>query len=59
MEFDVNPMEIKSLYEANAVFEFMSKLSSNLGKEIFLTEENIPEHPLVTIKSDGTLFIHI
>lgn len=46
-------------YEANAVFEFMSKLSSILGKEIFLTEENIPERPLVTIKSDGTLFIHI
>ncbi|MFJ5771656.1 hypothetical protein [Psychrobacillus sp. NPDC093180] len=59
MEFDVNPIEIKGLYEANAVFEFMSKLSSILGKEIFLTEENKPEHPLVTIKSDGTLTIHI
>ena len=59
MEFDVNPIEIKSLYEANALFEFMRKLSSILGKEILLTKENIPEHPLVTIKSDGTLFIHI
>ncbi|MFZ0577995.1 MAG: hypothetical protein WAM41_10875 [Psychrobacillus psychrotolerans] len=59
MEFDVNPIEIKGLYEANAVFEFMRKLSSILGKEIFLTEENMPKHPLVTIKSDGTLFIHI
>lgn len=59
MEFDVNPKEIKGLHEANAVLEFMSKLSSILGKEIFLTEENIPEHPLITIKLDGTLFIHI
>lgn len=58
MEFDVNPIEIKSLYEANAVFEFMRKLSSILGKEILLAEENIPEHPVVTIKSDDTLFIH-
>ncbi|MFJ7973690.1 hypothetical protein [Psychrobacillus sp. NPDC096389] len=59
MEFDVNPIDIKSLNEANAVFGFMKKLSSVLDKEIFLTEENMPEHPLVTIKSDDALFIHI
>ncbi|PET42346.1 hypothetical protein CN514_22765 [Bacillus sp. AFS001701] len=59
LEFDLNPKEIKGLNEARSVFEFMSKLSNILGKEIILTEEDILENPLVTVKSDGTLLIDI
>ncbi|MGG0177499.1 hypothetical protein [Gottfriedia acidiceleris] len=59
IEFDINPQEIIGLTEASSVFEFMSKLSNILGKEIILTEENLLENPLVTVKSNGTLLIHI
>jgi hypothetical protein len=41
--------------EANAVFEFMGKLSKLLGKESILTGENCPECVLVTVKSDGNI----
>ncbi|PGS49177.1 hypothetical protein [Bacillus sp. AFS041924] len=59
IEFDINPKEVIGLSEASSVFKFMSKLSNVLGKEIMLTEENFLEHPLVTVKSDGTLLMHI
>ncbi|XRG80772.1 hypothetical protein V5E38_10910 [Rossellomorea sp. GAMAL-10_SWC] len=59
IEFDINPKEIIGLNEASYVFEFMIKLSNIIGKEIILTEENLPENPLVTVKTNGTLFIHI
>ncbi|MFF3024832.1 hypothetical protein ACFVRR_19620 [Gottfriedia sp. NPDC057948] len=59
IEFDINPKEIIGLSEVSSVFEFMSKLSNVLGKEIILTEENFLEHPLVTVKSDGALLMHI
>ena len=29
-----------------------------LGKESILTEENSPEYPLVTVKSDGELIVN-
>lgn len=58
IEFDIDPKEIRSILEANAVIEFMKNLSKTLDKECILTEENSPEKPLVTIKLDGTLIIN-
>ncbi|WP_075617936.1 hypothetical protein [Paenisporosarcina indica] len=59
LEFDIQPKEVGSTTEAIEVFQFMKKLSKILGKVSILTEENSPEYPLVTVKSDGELIINI
>ncbi|RTR26584.1 hypothetical protein EKG37_21180 [Robertmurraya yapensis] len=59
IEFNIDPKEVKSKYEANAVFEFMKNLSKILDKESILTGENSPEYPLVTVNPDGTLIISV
>lgn len=57
IELDIDPKEVKSKSEANAVFEFMKNLSKILDKESILTVENSPEYPLFTVNPDGTLII--
>lgn len=57
LEFDIDPKEVNSKSEANAVFEFMKNLSKILDKDSILTGENSPEYPLVTVNPDGTLNI--
>jgi hypothetical protein len=57
IEFDIDPNEVKSKSEANAVFEFMKNISKILDKESILTRENSLEYPLVIVNPDGTLII--
>jgi hypothetical protein len=59
IEFDIDPKQVKSMSEANIVFEFMKSLSKLIGKESILTGENTPEYPLVTNQSDGTLIVNL
>jgi hypothetical protein len=57
MEFDIDPKQVKGIVEAGVVIKFMKKLSSIFCKESFLTLENSPEYPLVTVNPDGIVRI--
>ena len=51
IEFDINPSEIHSELELKEVINFMKTISTELGKQITLCEENQPEFPLIKIDS--------
>jgi hypothetical protein len=49
IEFDINPVEIKTELEFNKITNFMKSISSKLDKEITFCGENQPEFPLIKI----------
>ncbi|WP_308994023.1 hypothetical protein QLS71_002480 [Mariniflexile litorale] len=51
IEFDINPIEIKTESDFNKITDFMKSISSKLEKQITLCGENQPEFPLIKIDS--------
>ncbi|KAB1158548.1 hypothetical protein F7018_07980 [Tenacibaculum aiptasiae] len=51
IEFDINPCDIHSEIELKKVTDFMTVISTKLGKQITLCGENQPEFPFIKIDS--------
>lgn len=58
IEFDIFPREINTLEQINAVFDFMKILSKFFNKNIFLTPENSPEYPYLSINPHGQITVY-
>jgi len=49
IEFDVDPKEIESMQDFEELEKFMTSISRALSHQVTLTEENMPELPLIKI----------
>jgi hypothetical protein len=49
IEFDINPIDIKSESELNVILDFMKSVSNKLERQVTLCGENTPEFPLIKI----------
>jgi len=46
IEFDIDPREIQSERQAEAIFTFMRQIGQTLNKEVILTPENMQDAPI-------------
>lgn len=49
IEFDIDPKEINSNSDLEAIIQFMNNMSQILKKEVILTGEGENEYPLITV----------
>ncbi len=55
IEFDIDPKEINSIEDFQAIENFMEEISKTLDNQITLTGENTPEFPLVKIDYNNSI----
>ena len=53
IEFDLDPREIRSQVEFDAVLQFMNTLCVATGKTTVMTPENVPEAPFIRVDPSG------
>lgn len=52
LEMDLDPREFKSLRDHHRLLDLLKPLSTVLGREVIVTEENMQEYVLMTTKGD-------
>lgn len=57
IEFDVDPLEIKTINDFESIETFMISISKTLKNQVTLTEENSPEFPLIKIDFENNVNI--
>jgi hypothetical protein len=55
IEFDLNPSDIDSPERLDGIFSFMRVLASSVGKQVELTEENVPDAVCFRTYSNGLI----